>query len=121
MCYCGGSRTELSTPVSLGWHWITCLYQVRVHNHYQVFRTQSNNSVATSVDVERVFSKGRLLLSHVRNGLSVQSTRALLCLGAWSRLGLVEDEDVALVAKLADVDGNEADLDNDWDDIVVCS
>jgi hypothetical protein len=75
-------------------------------------------SLATSVDVERVFSKGRIVLSHVQNGLSVQSTRALLCLGAWSALGLVEDEDVALVAKLADVDGCEADLDNDWDDIV---
>lgn len=75
-------------------------------------------STATSVDVERVFSKGRILLSHVRNGLTVQSTRALLCLGAWSKLGLVEDEDVALVAKLADVDGCEADLVNDWDDIL---
>ena len=46
---------------------------------------------ATSVDVERVFSKGRLILSHVRNGLSVQSTRALMCIGAWSRMGLVKD------------------------------
>ncbi len=74
---------------------------------------------ATSVDVERVFSKGRLLLSHVRNGLSVQSTCALLCLGAWSKMGLVKDEDVVLAAKLADVDGDEADLDSDWDDIVL--
>jgi len=40
--------------------------------------------VATSVDVERTFSQGRLVLSHVRNRLSVQSTRALLCLGVWS-------------------------------------
>ena len=78
-------------------------------------------SLATSVDVEHVFSKGRIILSHVQNGLSIQSTHGLLCLGAWSALGLVEDEDVALVAKLADVDGCEADLDNDWDDIVVCS
>ncbi|KAJ7933627.1 hypothetical protein B0H13DRAFT_1592206, partial [Mycena leptocephala] len=35
---------------------------------------------ATSVDVERVFSRGRLLLSHVWNRLSAQSTRALMCL-----------------------------------------
>ena len=33
-------------------------------------------------------------------------------------LGLVEDKDVALAAKLADVDGCEADLDSDWDDIL---
>ena len=78
-------------------------------------------SLATSVDVEHVFSKGKIILSHVQNGLSIQSTHALLCLGAWSALGLVEDEDVALVAKLANVDGCEADLDNDWDDIVACS
>ncbi len=72
---------------------------------------------ATSVDVERVFSKGRLLLSHVQNGLSVQSTRALLCLGAWNKVGLVKDEDVILAAKLVDVDGDETDLDSDWDNI----
>ena len=33
--------------------------------------------LATSVDVERLFSKGCLLLSHVRSCLSVQSIRAL--------------------------------------------
>jgi hypothetical protein len=49
---------------------------------------------ATSVDVECVFSKGRLVLSHVQNGLSVQFTCALMCLGTWSRMGLVKDKDV---------------------------
>jgi len=34
-------------------------------------------------------------------------------------MGLVKDEDVVLAAKLADVDGDEADLDSDWDDIVL--
>ena len=74
--------------------------------------------IATSVDVERVFSKGRLVLSHVRNALSVQSTRALLCLGAWSKMGLVKDKDVMQVAKLLDVNGCEAELGVDWDQIV---
>jgi hypothetical protein len=73
---------------------------------------------ATSVDVERVFSKGRLVLSHVRNGLSVQSTRALMCLGAWSRMYLVKDKDVMEAARLPDVEGNESELDNGWDDIL---
>lgn len=49
---------------------------------------------ATSVEVERVFSKGRLLLSHLRNRLSASSTRASLCLGSWSRMGLVRDSDI---------------------------
>jgi hypothetical protein len=75
------------------------------------------SSTATSVDVERVFSKGRLVLSHVRNGLSVQSTRALMCLGAWSKMGFVKDKDVMEVARLPDVKGSEAELDSDWDNI----
>ena len=49
---------------------------------------------ATSVDVERLFSRGRLLLSHVRNRLSTHRTRALLCVGEWSRLGWVKDADI---------------------------
>jgi len=31
-------------------------------------------AIATSVDVERIFSHGRLLLSHVRNRLTAQTT-----------------------------------------------
>ena len=81
MYCCGGSRTEPSTPVSLGWHWITCLYQVCVYYYYYSI-LKLTIPTATSVDVECVFSKGRIVLSHVRNGLSVQSTCALLCLGA---------------------------------------
>jgi hypothetical protein len=68
--------------------------------------------------VERVFSKGRLVLSHVRNGLSVQSTRALMCLGAWSKMGLVNDKDVMEVVKLPDVVGSEQELDSNWDAIL---
>jgi len=45
--------------------------------------------LATSVGVEQTFSKGRLLLSHVHNRLSVQSTCALMCLGVWSLQGYV--------------------------------
>jgi hypothetical protein len=72
---------------------------------------------ATSVDVERVFSQGRLLLSHVRSRLSVQSTRALMCLGIWSQMGFVKDSDITAVAVLPEVDGEEEDLELDWDAI----
>ena len=76
--------------------------------------------LATSVDVERVFSQGRLLLSHIRNRLSVQSTRALMCLGAWSLLGFVKDSDVKAVVALPELraDEDEDKLDIDWDKIV---
>src|SRR3981189_674270 len=73
--------------------------------------------IATSTDVERIFSRGRLLLSHVCNRLLVQSTRALMCLGAWSELGYVRDEDVLAVTVQADLADNEMELPEDWDAI----
>ena len=44
---------------------------------------------ATSTGVERVFSKGRLILAHTRNRLSAESIRALLFVGDWSRRGIL--------------------------------
>ncbi|KIM61748.1 hypothetical protein SCLCIDRAFT_51980, partial [Scleroderma citrinum Foug A] len=41
---------------------------------------------ATSIDVERLFSKGHMVLPYLHNCLSTQSTCALLCLGQWSKL-----------------------------------
>ncbi len=66
------------------------------------------------VDVEWVFSQGRLVLSHVWSHLSVQSMCTLLCLGVWSLVGLVKDSDIK--AALEDkVDGKEDQLPIDWD------
>jgi hypothetical protein len=65
--------------------------------------------------VERVFSKGRLLLSHVRNRLTVDSTQALLCLGTWSKLGFVNKEDLLAAAVLPEVKEGEEDLPDDFD------
>ncbi|KIM46598.1 hypothetical protein M413DRAFT_63255, partial [Hebeloma cylindrosporum] len=59
----------------------------------------------TSVDVEHLFSCGCLILSHTRSRLSVASTRALLCLGSWSLLGLIRDQDLDEVGKLDEIDG----------------
>jgi len=76
--------------------------------------------IATSVDVERVFSQGRIVLSHLRSRLSVQSTRALMCLGVWSRMGYVKDIDIKLVVMQPEVpaDEKEGDLVDGWDSIV---
>ena len=72
------------------------------------------------MDVERVFSQGRLLLSHVHSRLSVQSTRALMCLGVWSLLGFVKDSDVKAVVILPELhaDEDEGELEIDWDKIL---
>ena len=67
-------------------------------------------SLATSVDVECVFSQGWLLLAHVHNRLSVQSTRALMCLGVWSLMDLVKDKDIMAAALLPKVNGEEEEL-----------
>ena len=76
-----------------------------------------NIFIATSIDVERLFSRGRLLL-HVRLRLSAQSTRALLCLGTWSTLGLVKDSDMKKVTELEDVEGKDT-LADGWDKIII--
>jgi len=73
--------------------------------------------IAMTVDVERVFSLGPLLLPYVRSWLSVQSTRALMCLGSWSLLGLIEDSDIKAAIGLGDVIGKEEELSEDWDAI----
>ncbi len=80
----------------------------------------SYSHLATSVDVERIFSRGCILLSHIRNRLSAQSTRALLCLGQWSLHGYVHDDDILAAAALPEVlDGEGEDGDflmpDGWD------
>ena len=71
--------------------------------------------IATSVDVEQVFSKGRLILSHIRNRLTVASMCALMCLGAWSKLGLVRDADLLAAATLPEVKEDEEEFNVGWD------
>lgn len=73
--------------------------------------------LATSVDVERVFSQGRLLLSHVRSRLTVQSTRALLCLGIWSEMDLIKDNDIKAGLGPEVACDEEEYLCEDWDAI----
>jgi hypothetical protein len=74
-------------------------------------------AIATSTDVERVFSQGRIVLSHIWNHLSAQSTHALLCLGNWSVLGYVKDKDITAITVLPEVEGDEEELEEGWDAI----
>ena len=75
---------------------------------------------ATSIDVEHLFSRSHLLLSHVHSQLSAQSTQVLLCLGSWSWLGLVKDTNVLAVMVLDDVERDEEpELDDGWDWILL--
>ena len=45
----------------------------------------------------------------------VDSTRALLCLGTWSKLGYVNKEDLLAAAMLPEVKEGKEDLPDDFD------
>ncbi|KIJ09043.1 hypothetical protein PAXINDRAFT_88030, partial [Paxillus involutus ATCC 200175] len=62
------------------------LRQAKTYLHLSRMALDYLTIPATSVDVEHIFSRGQLLLSHVRSRLSAQTTRAILCLGGWSHL-----------------------------------
>ena len=73
-----------------------------------------NAPIATSVDVECVFSRGCLVLPYVRGQLAVQSTRASLCVGLWSSQGLVRNEDTGAALGPEETE-EEGKLPMDWD------
>jgi hypothetical protein len=117
MPFVGGMIVVQIILACQGWQWIILSSLV---SDYILFLTfHSIILLATSVGVERTFSKGRLLLSHVRNRLSVQSTRALMCLGVWSLQGYVRDNDIKEVTALEELVGEERmdELSADWDSI----
>jgi len=100
--YFGGLKCELCILAYP--EWCATIYPSLVcFFPFQLYYQLQFTLAATSVDVERVFSKGRLVLSHIRNRLTVESTRALMCLGAWSKLGLVRNADILAATTLPDV------------------
>ena len=83
-----------------------------------LFIHYTNIPAATSVNVEQLFSKGRVVLPYLCNHLSSQSTCALLCLRQWSKLGLVKDEDLRqVICEDLEGDGSEVELPDGWDKI----
>jgi hypothetical protein len=101
--FTGGWRSNRAILVSLAWQLISLPSLVST----VAFPTSGFllHLIGTSIDVERLFSRGRLVLSHTRGRLTATSTRALLCLGSWSSLGLIRDEDLEGVGKLDEIDG----------------
>ena len=55
------------------------------------------------------------MLSHIRNRLSVESTRALLCLGAWSKLGFVDNGDIKEATNLPEAKVGDPDINDVYD------
>ena len=61
-----------------------------------------------------------MVLPHLHNRLSAQSTRALLCLGQWNKLGLVKDNDLHNVTSgEPESDQDDVELPEGWDKITL--
>ncbi|KIM53565.1 hypothetical protein SCLCIDRAFT_51203, partial [Scleroderma citrinum Foug A] len=58
---------------------------------------------ATSVDMERAFSRGHLLILHVWSHLHVQTIWALMCIKDWRQQGLIKDTDILAVTMLEEM------------------
>jgi hypothetical protein len=111
----GGVNASPCIHVFRAWPLIIFQSQVSVLDLF--LRSGIDVFSATSTDVERVFSQGRIVLSHIRNRLSAESTRALLCLGNWSLLGYVKDKDITAVTVLPELVAEEEELEQGWDAI----
>ena len=69
---------------------------------------------ATAVECERVFSRSRILLSHVRNRMAAKTARALMCVGAWTRKGFIKATDIKAITILPEP---EEEFDDGFDGI----
>ena len=49
----------------------------------------------------------------------MQTTHAVLCIGQWSALKLVKDEDVNSITEMKDEEGDEKEMDDSWDVITL--
>ena len=122
MAFHGGTRDMWPSLACLIWIGTISQFLVSNSTFYICLFTWHmliTNFLATSIDVEQVFSQGLLLLSHVCSCLSIQSMHALLCLGKWSTLDLVKDSDVRACLTVDEVGEDEEVLVKDWDAIAI--
>lgn len=66
-----------------------------------------NITPASTVSVERSFSRGRILISHLRNRLRSNTIQALMCFGDWSRLDLFTPAELLEMLKESDKDDDD--------------
>jgi len=98
-------KLYLSTPPEVVLHPLRWWYEKRlVYPRLYRMALDYLSIPATSVEAKRLLSRGRGVLCGGPS-FKFQSTRALLCLGSWSILGLVHDEDVMAVSRLDEVQG----------------
>jgi hypothetical protein len=119
--YGGGLITIASIHTCFGWPSTITPYPVSVAffiptcTHLFIFFCFLTTT-GSSVGVKHAFSQGHLLLPHMHNCLSSESTCAFLCLGDWSAQGLVKDCDIKTVVVLPDILGEqEPEFQQGWE------
>jgi hAT family C-terminal dimerisation region len=75
----------------------------------------------TSVEVERVFSRGRILLSHLRNRMSPQTTRKMMCLNSWFKVNIIKTDDALSAIRQAPdvVEDSDDEIGGGWDGVLL--
>jgi len=91
--FVGGLQIRICTLVFLTWQSMST--QHLVSSCISFSSATTHNVLATVVDVERSFSRGRILINHLHNRLRASSIRALMCFGDWCHHQLVLDADLA--------------------------
>jgi hypothetical protein len=80
----------------------------------------ANTMLATSVDIECLFSHDRMILSHMCNCLSAQSVHVILCLSlsSWSPEDFIKNTDTQKLATMEEIEGDhDIILEEEWDHI----
>ena len=71
------------------------------------------------MDIERIFSCGRIILSYLRNRLGVQTVHALICVDELIKVGLIKEKHIHdWIRGLKDIEeDDESYVDEGWDNI----
>lgn len=75
--------------------------------------------LVTSVDVERVFSEGCIILNHLQSSMRPPTFCVLICLRDWIAVGVINEKDICqAINGLPDMkEGEVEDYELGWDHI----
>lgn len=93
ICWLGGWHMRSCTPV---WHiWLSTSTLYQVSQIIDILNMSLIPALASTVDVEQLFSRGCILINHLCNCLHAASIRALMCFGDWCCVQFVTDGELA--------------------------
>ena len=116
MGLCGGMSDAQCFYAYHTWPVITLQFLVSTWSSCIYLRCWILCHIATTVNVECVFSHRHLILLHIYGCLAVESTHVSICIGLWSIEGLVYGGDIK-ASLSADKIKEKGKLPIDWDTI----